>query len=90
MAGLKVNHIIMGTNSDVTYHIVGIFRGMYISRLSMELGFLRLKFLWMKVIQKYLCFSCLATWLCMKNLYYYFKRGRQSSLPNTISQSRQS
>ena len=44
----------------------------------------------MKIIQKFSCFSCLATWLYMKNLHYYFKRDRQSSLPNNIPQSRQS
>ena len=35
----------------------------------------------MKIIQKFLRFLCHAT----KNLYYYFKRDRQSSLPNSIS-----
>ena len=57
---------------------------MYILRISMEPGFLRLKFadegypnVWH--------FSCLATCVCTKNLYYYLKRDWQSSLPNSIS-----
>ena len=40
----------------------------------------------MKVIQT---FSRLATWLYTKNLYYYFKLDRRSSLPSSMSQLRQ-
>ena len=44
----------------------------------------------MKVIQKFSCFSRLATRLCTKNVCYKFKRDRQNSLPNSILQQRQS
>ena len=64
------------------YCIPGNFCGMYISWLSIEpCRIFVVEISWMKVIQKFLHFSRHA----MKNLCYYFKRDRQSSLPNSIS-----
>ena len=65
----------------VEYCILGIFHGMYISQLSMEPGLLWLKFVDEGYPNVFTFFG--PSLLYTKNLYYYIKWDRQSSLPNS-------